>query len=227
MHRLASIPGGSGAADAGALVEQPAAPVLLLSSADTDLLAIDQLLEREPDLLGVELRGLNLAALTHPAQVDHYLSTTVCHSRLVLVRLLGGRGHWNYGLERLQHWAADQPDRQLLVLAGTEEEELALAELGTAPVELSIALAHCLREGGPPNLRVLLETLRDLLAGDNPQPPVAVHLADPLPHDWRPEPGPRVGVIAYRALLQAGDLALMKPPSRPCAGPGSAPGPCG
>ena len=210
MHRLASIPGGSGAADAGALVEQPAAPVLLLSSADTDLLAIDQLLEREPDLLGVELRGLNLAALTHPAQVDHYLSTTVCHSRLVLVRLLGGRGHWNYGLERLQHWAADQPDRQLLVLAGTEEEERALAELGTAPVELSIALARCLREGGPPNLRVLLETLRDLLAGDNPQPPVAVHLADPLPHDWRLEPGPRVGVIAYRALLQAGDLALME-----------------
>ena len=44
MHRLASIPGGGAAADIGALVEQPAAPVLLLSSADTDLLAIYQLL---------------------------------------------------------------------------------------------------------------------------------------------------------------------------------------
>ena len=92
MHRLASIPGGGAAADIGALVEQPAAPVLLLSSADTDLLAMDQLLEREPQLLRAELRGLNLAALAHPAQIDHYLNFTVRHARLVVVRLLGGEG---------------------------------------------------------------------------------------------------------------------------------------
>ena len=210
MHRLASIPGGSGAGDAGALVEQPAAPVLLLSSADTDLLAIDQLLEREPALLGAELRCLNLAALIHPAQVDHYLNTTVSKARLVVVRLLGGRGHWSYGLERLMHWVEEQPGRHLLVLAGTEEEEPGLAELGTVPVQLAVVLARCLREGGPGNLRSLMETLRDLLAGGEPQLPEVQHLADPLPFDWRHEPGPRVGVVGYRALLQAGDLALME-----------------
>ncbi len=209
MHRLASIPGGSGLADAGALVEQPAAPVLLLSSADTDLLAIDQLLAREPGLLGAELRGLNLAALAHPAQIDHYLSSTVRHARLVVVRLLGGRGHWSYGLERLRQWAVDLPERQLLVLAGTEEEELGLAALGTVSPPVTIALARCLREGGADNLRLVLVTLRDLLVGRCPAPPAAQTLADPLPHDWRQEPGPRVGVVAYRALFQAGDLALM------------------
>jgi cobaltochelatase CobN len=210
MHRLASVPGGGAGADVGALVEQPPAPVLLLSSADTDLLAIDQVLEREPQLLGAELRGLNLAALGHPAQIDHYLSCTVRQARVVLVRLLGGRGHWSYGLERLQQWAAAAPDRHLLVLSGTAEEEVALASLGTAPAELAIGLAHCLREGGPNNLRRFLLTLRDVLNGACPEPPTAEPLADPLPHDWRPEPGPRVGVIAYRALLQAGDLGLME-----------------
>ena len=117
MHRLASVPGGGGAADVGALVEQPAAPVLLLSSADTDLLAIDQLLEREPQLLTVELRGLNLASLAHPAQIDHYLNSTVRHARLVVVRLLGGRGHWSYGLEQLQRWAGTAPGRHFTQLA--------------------------------------------------------------------------------------------------------------
>ncbi|WP_094561214.1 cobaltochelatase subunit CobN [Synechococcus sp. 8F6] len=210
MHRLASVPGGGEAADVGALVEQPPAPVLLLSSADTDLLAIDQLLAQEPQLLGTELRGLNLAALAHPAQIDHYLSSTVRHARLLVVRLLGGRGHWSYGLEQLQLWAAAQPDRQLLVLAGTPEEETALAELGTVAPELAVGLAQCLREGGPANLRRLLVCLRGLLDGEIPPPPCAEPLADPLPHDWREEPGARVGVIAYRALLQAGDLALIE-----------------
>ena len=209
MHRLASIPGGGAAADIGALVEQPAAPVLLLSSADTDLLAIDQLLEREPQLLTAELRGLNLAALAHPAQIDHYLNCTVRHARLVVVRLLGGRGHWSYGLEQLQNWAGLAPGRQLLVLAGTADEEQVLAGLGTVDPELAIGLARCLREGGPANLRQLLRALQGLLEGRSPAPPRAEPLADPLAHDWQQEKGPRVGVIAYRALLQAGDLALM------------------
>jgi cobaltochelatase CobN len=209
MHRLASVPGGGAEVDIGALVEQPAAPVLLLSSADTDLLAIDQLLEREPQLLGAELRGLNLAALDHPAQIDHYLSSTVRHARLVVVRLLGGRGHWSYGLEQLQAWAASAPERQLLVLAGTADEEAVLAELGTVPPGLAIGLARCLREGGPANLRQLLHALQSLIEGETPTTPSAEPLADPLPHDWRQERGARIGVIAYRALLQAGDLGLM------------------
>ncbi|MCP9779709.1 MULTISPECIES: cobaltochelatase subunit CobN [Cyanobium] len=209
MHRLASVPGGGAEADIGALVEQPAAPVLLLSSADTDLLAIDQLLEREPQLLTAELRGLNLAALAHPAQIDHYLNSTVRHARLVVVRLLGGRGHWSYGLEQLQRWAGSAPERQLLMLAGTADEEQVLAGLGTVAPELAIGLARCLREGGPANLRQVLQALQALLEGLSPAPPRAEPLADPLPHDWQQEQGPRVGVIAYRALLQAGDLALM------------------
>ncbi|MCX5937900.1 MAG: hypothetical protein NTW02_06790, partial [Cyanobium sp. LacPavin_0920_WC12_MAG_62_9] len=52
MHRLAAVPGASGDANAGAFVEQPAAPVLVLSSADTDLVAIDRLLDSQPGLLG-------------------------------------------------------------------------------------------------------------------------------------------------------------------------------
>ena len=210
MHRLAAIPGDAAEAGSGAYVEQPPAPVLLLTSADTDLLTIDGLLEAEPQLLGADLRGLNLAALSHPAVIDHYLSSTVAAARLVVVRLLGGRGHWSYGLERLQLWAAGGQDRHLLVLAGTAEEEHTLATLGTGDPQLAVALGRCLRLGGAGNGRLVLQTLAALLRGEQPAPPEPLPLADPCPHDWRDEPGPRVGVVAYRALLQAGDVGWLE-----------------
>ena len=210
MHRLAALPGAAEDADAGAYVEQPPAPVLLLSSADTDLLTLDGLLQREPQLLGAELRALNLAALSHPAVIDHYLATTAAQARIVVVRLLGGRGHWSYGLEQVQLWAQAAPGRQLLVLAGTAEEESNLATLSSTGPALARALARCLREGGEANGRLVLEALKALLAGAQPELPEAVPLPDPLPHDWRSDPGARVGLILYRSWLQAGDLALME-----------------
>ena len=224
MHRLAAVPGLAGdgadkrAGDAGAAaipyVEQPPAPVLLLSSADTDLVALAALLQQSPELLGCEARALNLAALAHPAVIDHYIATSLAQAQLVLVRLLGGRGHWSYGLEQLRAWAA-QPDaaagrRQLLVLAGTADQDQELSDLGTVPAPLACALAGCLREGGPDNLRQLLRCLAALLTGEMPAPPQPLTAGDPLPHDWRADPGPRLAVILYRAQLQAGDAELME-----------------
>ena len=230
MHRLAAIPGDSDPLDGSPpFVEQPPAPVVLLSSADTDLLAFEALLRRSPQLLGVDLRALNLAALGHPAVIDHYVASTLepPPTRLVVVRLLGGRGHWSYGLERLRAWA-ERPvsgagTRQLLVLPGTAEEEESLAGLGTVPTPLAIGLAHCLREGGPQNLTAVLTCLAQLLGGGTPEPPPCRPLADPLPHDWRPEPGARVGLILYRSLLQAGDLDFAEATLAALRGAGLAP----
>jgi cobaltochelatase CobN len=211
MHRLATIPGAPEAAD-GSLpfVEQEPAEMVLLSSADTDLTAVAALLEKEPQLIAGSLRALNLAALGHPAVIDHYVATTLPKATVVLVRLLGGRGHWSYGLERLQAWSRSAEGRTLLVLAGTAEEEHALAELGNAPADLTLALAGCMREGGIINLRQVLRCLEQLRLRQPPLMPVVEPAPDPLPHDWRNEPGARVGVILYRAQRQAGDTGLME-----------------
>ena len=211
MHRLATIPGAPEPAD-GSLpfVEQEAAEMVLLSSADTDLSAVAALLENEPQLIAGSLRALNLAALGHPAVIDHYVATTLSEATVVLVRLLGGRGHWSYGLERLQAWSRSAEGRTLLVLAGTAEEEHALAELGNAPADLTLALAGCMREGGTTNQRQVLRCLERLRLRQPPLIPVVEPAPDPLPHDWRNEPGARVGVILYRAQRQAGDTGLME-----------------
>ena len=216
MHRLAAVPGQDDSDTPGQLfVEQAPAPVVLLSSADTDLVAIEALLQTRPALLAAELRALNLAALSHPAVIDHYIRTSLASTQVVIVRLLGGRGHWSYGLEQLRDWAAKAAGpggqrRQLLVLAGTAEEDASLGALGTVPAPLAQALAAALREGGAANLEALLACIASLLNGVMPEPPQLHPGPDPLPHDWRPDPGPRVGLILYRALLQAGDLALVE-----------------
>ena len=82
-------------------------------------------------------------------------------------------------------------------------QEEALLELGTAPAYLARACGRCLREGGEANWQAVLSSLTALLAGVEPELPVLQALADPQVHDWRDEPGPRVGVVLYRALLQA------------------------
>ena len=210
MHRLAAQPGSHDPAQLGQLVEQEPAPLLLLTSADTDLRAVSNLLRCEPQLLEVDWRGLNLAALSSEAVIDHYLARTAQSARLIVVRLLGGRGHWSYGLEQLQHWAAAQRQRQLLVLAGTAEEDANLASLSSSHSDLAMALARCWREGGQVNLTQVLRSLNGLLTGEVPPLPAPLPQPDPLPHDWRTDPGPRVGVVLYRALWQAGDTAWME-----------------
>ena len=214
MHRLAAVPGDfSAPAEEGGLIEQPPAPVVFLSSAATDLAALDGLLAAEPEWLDGELRALPLGALSHPATIDHYVGRSLASTQLVAVRLLGGRGHWSYGLERLQRWAAKRHQgrrRQLLVMAGTAEHEQELAALGTVPIPLALALGRCWREGGPANLRQVLSCWNALVAGETPALPPVVPSNDPERHDWQLEEGPRVGVLLYRSLLQAGDLAFMQ-----------------
>ncbi|MEB3324954.1 MAG: cobaltochelatase subunit CobN, partial [Cyanobacteriota bacterium] len=188
----------------------PPADVVVLSSADTDLLALSKALQDDPTLSLASLQVWPLASLAHPAAIDHYISRALEQTKVLVVRLLGGRGHWSYGLEQLRLWQQKQPHRHLLLLAGTPEEDGVLASLASVPEALNVALAKCLRVGGAANLRLVLEALAALLHGTLPDPPTPIPLPDPLPHDWRDDPGPRGGVVLYRALRQAGDTALME-----------------
>ena len=195
MHRLASCPGLDPPEDV-VLVEQPPAEVLFLTSASTDLSCLDQVLLQRPEWQN-RIRALALDCLSHPAQLDHYLATTANGAQLVLVRLLGSRGHWSYGLEQLQRWQSERVDRQLVVLAGTPDQERELHGIGSIDTALADRLAALLREGGTANQQQLLLTLQSLLQNETPEPktiPIEP-LPDPLPWDCLlyTSPSPRDG----------------------------------
>ena len=210
MHRLSSLPGGDFGEEIS-LVEQPPAPVLLLTSAATDLTTLASSLgSPEGQAWCDRIRALPLSSLSHPAQIDHYLSVTAPDARVVVVRLLGGRGHWPYGLDQLQLWQQQRPDRILVVLAGTADQDQALHALGSIPTGLANRLALLMREGGVSNMGMLLTALEALLEGRQPDLEALIPsaMADPAPWDWRQGSGATVGVVLYRALSQSGDVAM-------------------
>ena len=210
MHRLASCPGVDPPEDV-VLVEQPAADVLFLSSAATDLSTLaSYLASAGGEHWRNQIRGLSLDCLSHPAQLDHYLASTAIQAKLVLVRLLGGRGHWSYGLEQLQRWKDSGAGRHLVILAGTDDQNNELHGLGSISLALADRLAELLREGGVDNLGEVLRALELLLQEQQPDPTdlQLLPMPDPAPWDWRDDAGPRIGVVLYRAQLQAGDVSL-------------------
>ena len=210
MHRLSHLPG-SDQDDGVVLVEQPSAPVLWLTSAQTDLSTLASVLERpDRNAWRGRIRALSLDALQHPAQIDHYLATTGAAAKLIVVRLLGGRGHWSYGLEQLDRWRRSEAGRTTLILAGTPDQDRALHSLGCYPEPLSDRLASLLREGGLENQALFLGVLDALLNNHHPDPATIQPrvMEDPSPWRWKDHPGPRVGIILYRALARAGDTAV-------------------
>ena len=144
------------------------ANLLLLSTADTDLLAA-----AEADA------GWTVA---NPARLDlDGLAPLLAAAEVVVVRLLGGRRAWEEGLD-----AVIASGKPAVVVSGEAAPDAELMSLSTVPAgAVTEALAY-LREGGSENLRNLAGFLRDtlLLTGDEFEPPRALP-AYGVPRDVR------------------------------------------
>ncbi len=212
MHRIAGISSTEPSEDI-ALVEQPSATSLFLTSAKTDIATLSAALA-DPSLShwNGQIKALDISALYHPAQIDHYISTTAKEAKLVVIRLLGGRGHWSYGLEQFIKWQSDNKERILIVLAGTADQDESLNSLGSLSIRYSTKLAKLLREGGINNMKVFLKSLLQLRERvDEFDDSFEIEFSeDPIKWDWKTEQGRKIGIIMYKALYQANDLALPK-----------------
>ncbi len=212
MHRLSSLPGAE-SNEVFTVVEQSPAPVLFLTSATTDISTLAACLRQSHMAYWREkLRALPLSCLQHPAQIDHYLATTGSTACVLVVRLLGGRGHWSYGLEQCRVWQASAQRRSLLILAGTADQNQELHPIGSISSTLSHQLALLLREGGVINMTKFLFAIHPFITGcQEPEPRTESlslepeRMADPARFDWKSESGPRVGVLLYRAHVRSAD----------------------
>ena len=163
MHRIACLPGDDSNEDID-LVEQPNAEVLFLSSANTDITILGSVIKyKENKYWKNRIRALPIATISHPAQIDHYLNTTGSKAKLIVVRLLGGRGHWSYGLEQLELWSKKKKGRKLIVIAGTKDFALELNSISNINLKLVDKLSELLRIGGENNIKSLLNQLKLLL----------------------------------------------------------------
>ena len=88
--------------DAGEAVDLAQSPgdIVFLSAADTELACLAAAQARRP-ADAPSLRLANLLQLGHPMSVDLYVEQVISRARLVILRLLGGRSYWPYGLEQV------------------------------------------------------------------------------------------------------------------------------
>lgn len=169
------------------------ARVLLVSTADTDLLAART--------SGADYRVANPARLADddvPALLDGV--------DLAVVRLLGGRRAWEAGLA-----AVLRSGLPTVCLGGEAAPDAELMAASTVPAGVAAEAAGYLVEGGPANLAELARFLSDtvLLTGEGFAPPRAtpafgVH-GEPDTEAGRPV----VGIVFYRAHALAGNTAFV------------------
>ncbi len=168
------------------------ANLLLLSTADTDLLAA-----AEAD---AGWKVANPARLT----LDD-LAPLLESAEIVVVRLLGGRRAWEEGLD-----AVIASGKPAVVVSGEAAPDAELMSLSTVPAgAVTEALAY-LREGGSENLRNLAGFLRDtlLLTGDDFDPPRALP-AYGVRGTFVEDERPVVGIVYYRAHEISGNTAFV------------------
>ena len=208
MHLLSTLPADGSDVEAAIDLGQSPGEIVLLSAADTDLACFATAQASLPADVP-SLRLANLLQLSHPLSVDLYVERVVARSRLVILRLLGGRGYWPYGLERIAA-ACAEGGIPLACLPGDDRPDQELAELSTLAPEATGRLGRYLAEGGLDNARECLRYAASLLGRDV---------------GWRePVPLPRAGIyrcihrkigrpvallVFYRALVQSGDLAAV------------------
>src|SRR5260370_35970908 len=136
MHLLAAQPGtiadGSDAID---LAQSPA-EIVILSAADSEIACLAAAQRRLVELLAdwPGLRLANLMRLGHNYSVDLYVERVVAHAHLVVARILGGRGYWSYGVDRLATLCRER-GIPLALLPGDERPDPELASSGTLPHE--------------------------------------------------------------------------------------------
>ena len=221
MHLLAAP---TGAVETGEAVDLGQTPgdIAVLSMADTELalLAEAQRGRIEEDVRAPSLRLANPMALGHNLSVDLHADRVLADTGIIVVRLLGGRGYWPYGVERLTGLG-----RPLALLPGDDRPDPELLALSSLDAAACHRLWQYLVKGGAANARQFLRFAAHLLG---------------RPADWRePEPlpaaqavptarrgqGPFAPILFYRAHLQSGNMAAIDRLAREMAAVGLSPRP--
>lgn len=199
MHLLATTSGVvDGAAEPIDLRQTPA-DVVILSAADSELAS----LARAYDAVGKDdapsLRLANLLHLQHPYAVDLYIEKTLSKAKLIILRLLGGRSYWPYGLDQIVA-AAQANAIKLVVLPGDAQPDADLTASSTLAPPLCERLRQYLVAGGELNAQNALRLTFSLI-GFGSEPPAPSALPSSGPYRALQGQG-HVGILFYRAAVE-------------------------
>jgi cobaltochelatase CobN len=208
--------------DAGEAVDLGQTPgdIVFLSAADTELACLAMAQATRP-AHAPTLRLANLLQLMHPMSVDLHVEQVIAKARLVVLRLLGGRSYWPYGLEQIAGMCRAR-GTMFAALPGDDQPDPELAAWSTLPREACHRLWQYGVHGGQDNAVQLLAYAAGLLGSKEPWrepapllraglywPGVTRPDLSDLRGRWR-DGAPIAAIVFYRALVQSGDLAAIE-----------------
>ncbi|WP_025274461.1 cobaltochelatase subunit CobN [Haloglycomyces albus] len=191
--------------------------ILFLTTADTEILAAAQAVERLDDET-VAVRALNPARAPKDDSeaVGAWIDDNLADVRVAVVRLLGGRAAFPELFDQLRH-KCGQRDIALVALSGESSPDAELTAASTLPTASVAQCFEYLRLGGVDNTEQLFRFVADtvMLHGcgfSDPQETPGVgtyhpHRGDAL-SDLDPD-RPTIGVVFYRSHLLSGNTEFI------------------
>lgn len=225
MHLLAAQPGeivdGNEAVDLG----QTPGDIVILCSSDTDTAALSLASGSLVNALSSRpthepsFRLANVTRLAHNMSVDIYVENIIAHAKVVVVRLLGGRAYWTYGVDEISAVCSEK-NIPVVFIPGDDQADVELQRLSTIKPADAHALWQYMVHGGPENTKNFLARTA-YIAGFEvefnepralvpagiywPTMPVGEISLKDLQKNWR-EGMAVTPLVFYRALLLSGDL---------------------
>ncbi|PCI88138.1 MAG: cobaltochelatase subunit CobN [Hyphomicrobiales bacterium] len=195
---------------------QSPADLVIISAADTELANIAAAFDADDH---PSLRLANFLQLKHPMSVDNYIENTLQHAKLVVLRLLGGKPYWAYGLQQIVD-ICKRKNIKLCVLPGDAKPDEELASATNISMQEMVEMWQYFTHGGDQNAKNLLAYCGHLLR-QNDKPIAAKILLnaglywpeknlvelDDMPTLWGNKNQPIIAISFYRALLEAGNIA--------------------
>jgi len=192
-------------------LSQTPADLLFISSADSELTAISEAITETNHQTSVRLASLN--HLQHPMSVDVHLEKTVSKCKLVIIRVLGGLGYWQYGVEQYSSVLREN-NIPIAFLPGDDKPDPELRGLSTLNDTDYDQLWGYLVEGGLENTGNFLKYTNSILKGNthppSPKPVLKAGVYWPgegittpkeVHKHWKPDQHV-VPIVFYRALIQ-------------------------
>ncbi|MBL1208860.1 cobaltochelatase subunit CobN [Geminocystis sp. GBBB08] len=169
MHRIPATPGGWNPDSEGVIIiEQNPAPIIFLTSADTDIQTIASSLESLPTDFP-DIRVANLLQLQQELTIDTYGEEILSQAQVIILHLLGGRSYWSYGLEVCKD-IVSQTNAHLLILPGDDQADVDLISHSNVSLSIVNQFWQYLIQGGVENFVNAFKYLSDSFFHSNFKP---------------------------------------------------------
>ena len=184
------------------------AEILFLSFTDSDLSGLVAAWDQRKSGLP-SLRVASLKDLQHPYSVDLFIEKTAAHAKFILIRLLGGKDYWAYGVDEMARLAREK-NIALALIPGDYQSDQRLNEASTLEGSDLALLWQCFHQSGRDNFsRALDHITAHLGLSAKPEAPEAQPAVSRYEDACRTHTAdaPHALILAYRSIIIADDTA--------------------